>query len=202
MIAIIDYGMGNLHSVLKAFERVNAKAVITSNLEIIEKSDKLVLPGVGYFKQGMDNLKRLKLIDALNKKVISKKTPILGICLGMQLLSDFSEEGNAEGLGWTKGSTIKFNLESKFRIPHMGWNSLNIKKESKLFNGLKENDLFYFVHSYHVVPKENQNVLSITNYGNFFVSAIEKDNIFGVQFHPEKSHDSGLKIIKNFVEKI
>lgn len=202
MIVIIDYGMGNLHSVLKAFRRIGADVTISSKKEDMVKAEKLILPGVGHFKKGMENLKIRGLIEILNKKVIGEKTPILGICLGMQLFTKFSEEGNVEGLGWIDARTIKFNLGDKFRVPHMGWNNIKIEKDNKIFSNLDEEDYFYFVHSFHVNCKNKEDILSTTEYGKRFASAIQRNNIIGVQFHPEKSHDAGLKILKNFAEEI
>jgi len=201
MIVIIDYGMGNLHSVLKAFRRIGADAIVSSKGEDIQKAEKLVLPGVGHFKKGMENLEKRGLIEILNKKIIGEKTPILGICLGMQLFTKFSEEGDAGGLGWIDARTIKFNLGDKFRVPHMGWNNIKIEKDNKIFSNLNKEDYFYFVHSFHVNCKNKEDILSITEYGKKFISAIQKENIIGVQFHPEKSHDAGLEILKNFAEE-
>lgn len=198
MIAIIDYGMGNLHSVFKAFKRVGAEVIISSKIEDIKKADKLVLPGVGHFKRGMENLKNLKLIETLNQKVIKEKTPILGICLGMQLFTKFSEEGNANGLGFFNAQTLKLKPKA-LRIPHMGWNNMKIKKKHDLFSNIDNKNSFYFVHSYHVYCKNKSDILATTLYGNEFTSAIQKDNIIGVQFHPEKSHSAGLQILKNFI---
>lgn len=198
MITIIDYGMGNLHSVLKAFRRIGADVIVSSEAGDIEKAEKLVLPGVGHFKKGMENLRKMGLIEVLNRKVTWGKTPILGICLGMQLFTKFSEEGNAKGLGWIDAKTIKLNLGENFRIPHMGWNNMKIEKNNKIFSGLNKEDCFYFVHSFHVNCENKEDILGITEYGKKFVSAIQKGNIFGVQFHPEKSHDAGLEILKNF----
>jgi imidazole glycerol-phosphate synthase subunit HisH len=202
MIVIIDYGMGNLSSVLKAFKRQGVEVFVSSKIEDIERADKLVLPGVGNFKKGMENLKELEIIRALNKKVLEEKTPILGICLGMQLFTKHSEEGDSEGLGWIDAKTSRFNLGDGFKVPHMGWNNIDVKKDSNLFFDVGKEEEFYFVHSFHVDCENEEDVLSKTEYGKNFVSAFEKDNIYGTQFHPEKSHGRGLKIIKNFVEKV
>jgi len=200
MIVIIDYGMGNLRSVYKAFERINTRAEITTDIKQILKAEKIVLPGVGHFKKGMESLIKTGLAEVINKKVMIDKVPILGICLGMQLMTDFSEEGNVPGFGWIKARTKKFSFRTNgLKIPHMGWNNISIKKENKLLDGLKEEDMFYFVHSYFVSCENGDDILSKTNYGNDFVSSISKENIYGCQFHPEKSHNSGLKILKNFV---
>ncbi len=201
MIAIIDYGMGNLHSVLKAFRRINSEVFISSDVEEITKADKLVLPGVGHFKHGMEKLDENNLINPLNEMVLKLKKPILGICLGVQLFTKHSEEGDAKGLGWINAKTIKFKDEN-FKIPHMGWNNLIIKKKSKLLEGLNSENNFYFVHSYHLECKDSEDILANTVYSKEFTSVIEKENIYGTQFHPEKSHAGGLEIIKNFAFKI
>lgn len=202
MIAIIDYGMGNLRSVQKAFDRLNIQAVTTSNKNEILNSKKIILPGVGHFKHGMENLKRLDLIGLLNTQVIENKVPILGICLGMQLLTKFSAEGNCAGLGWIDAETkvFKFNSENdQLKIPHMGWNTIHVKFDNNLLRGYKIDYPYYFVHSYYV-PYTNDSGMATTQYGISFSSIIFKDNIFGTQFHPEKSHHQGLQILKNFAE--
>ena len=203
MIVIIDYGMGNLVSVLKAFRRLNIPAKISSDVHDIRQAEKLILPGVGHFKSGMQRLHELKLVDALNKKVLDEGAPILGICLGMQLFSRFSEEGDAEGLGWIDAKTVRFILDRdhrNLRVPHMGWNTIKPSSENAALKNIGSDALFYFVHSYHVVCENPADVLAASEYGIPFVSAIQKENIYGVQFHPEKSHDNGLKLLKNFVE--
>lgn len=203
MIAIVDYGMGNLRSVLQKFKRLNVEATITSNVRDIARAKQIILPGVGHFATGMKNLKAYGLIDILNKKVLEEKTPILGICLGVQLFTKYSEEGNVNGLGWIDAKTIKFDLNgSRLKVPHIGWNSITIKKNSHVFENVNQNELFYFVHSYHLVCNNVYDILAVTNYGIEFTSAVEKDNIYGTQFHPEKSHDFGTLILKNFVEKV
>jgi glutamine amidotransferase len=198
MIVLVDYGMGNINSVLKALKRIGYKAIASSKKEDIESADRLILPGVGHFKKGMENLRKLDLIEILNKKVIKEKTPILGICLGMQLLTNRSEEGCVAGFGWIKGDTVKFRIDKKFKIPHIGWNNIKIEKENPIFS--EEADQFYFAHSFHVIPKNEENILLSTDYGGKFVSGMQKENILGVQFHPEKSHESGLEIIKKFID--
>lgn len=201
MIAIINYGMGNLRSVEKAFNRIKINALITDDWNEIEKASHLILPGVGHFKTAMDKLKKYDWLDKLNETVTVKKKPILGICLGMQLMTNFSEEGYASGLGWIDAETFKFSvdLNSRLRIPHMGWNNLNIMKNSALEIANKD-DSFYFVHSYYVRCKNKNEILATTNYDNEFVSAFQKENIIGVQFHPEKSHNAGLRLLKSFSE--
>ena len=203
MMVIVDYGMGNLRSILNKLQRVDAEAIISSEVEDIEKAEKLILPGVGSFAAGMDNLEKYNLIPILTKKVIEEKVPILGICLGMQLLTRRSEEGNADGLGWIDAETKQFVFErnnTKLKIPHMGWNSIDIRSDSILLKDIPVNSTFYFVHSYHVCCNGTNSVVATTNYGYDFTSVIEKENVFGTQFHPEKSHKNGVRLLKNFVE--
>lgn len=200
-VTIVDYGMGNLFSIQKALKRINVESVVTSNLEVISTASKLLLPGVGHFKKGMESIKESGLFEVLNKSVLEDKTPILGICLGMQLMTKHSEEGDLEGMGWIEASTCKFNYNhsQKLKIPHMGWNKVLPNKKSKLFYDISEESLFYFVHSYFVSCERKEDVLATTNYTLDFDSSFEKDNIFATQFHPEKSHQSGLKVLQNFV---
>jgi imidazole glycerol-phosphate synthase subunit HisH len=199
-IVIIDYGIGNLRSVLNKFKRLNIPAEISSNPKEIKKADKLILPGVGHFSNGVKKIKEYRFWDILNQKVIEDKVPILGICLGMQLFAKHSEEGNSEGLGWLDAEAKRFKIEDKFKwkVPHIGWNSIKQHKKSILFKNVKKDSLFYFVHSYHIVCKNKNDVLTTTIYDYEFVSAVEKGNIYGTQFHPEKSHDWGAKILENF----
>ena len=205
MIVIIDYGMGNIGSILNMLIKIGAKAIISSDIADINGADKLILPGVGAFDNGMRNLENLGLLPILNKKVNQEKRPILGICLGMQLFAKNSEEGNLKGLQWIAGEVKKFkfnNTQANLKIPHIGWNSITITKQSYLFNNINQNPRFYFVHSYHLICDDQHNILAETHYGYNFVSAVHKDNIVGVQFHPEKSHKFGielLKIYKNFM---
>lgn len=199
MITIIDYGMGNLRSVQKAFERIRVTAKISSDVSEILNAEKLVLPGVGHFAQGISNLKKKGLFNTLNEAVIEKKKPILGICLGMQLMTEYSEEGNCEGFGWVNANTKRFTFKTNgLKIPHMGWNNLSIKNSDSIFRGISAENFFYFVHSYFISCKNESDILTETVYGNDFVSSFQKGNIFGCQFHPEKSHDKGLLILKNF----
>ena len=202
MIVIINYGMGNLHSVYTQCKRVGFELIISSKQSDIENADKLILPGVGHFSKGMEKLKELNLIEVLSKKVIQQETPILGICLGMQLLSKKSEEGNVTGLGWIDAETNRFSIENnqKYKIPHMGWNNVYTTNKSPIMHGISESDELYFVHSYHLECEAEDIIIGETDYCYRFVSAIQKDNIYGTQFHPEKSHASGLKILKNFLE--
>lgn len=199
-IVIIDYGMGNLRSIEKNLIRSGFTPIISYDPDVISKADKLILPGVGQFANGMKNLYDRKLVDLINNKVQKEKTPILGICLGMQLFCKSSEEGNAEGLGWLDAETVRFMVsdKQKHKIPHMGWNSIIPVKESNLLFGISSTDLFYFVHSYHIICSNKENILTSTKYDYEFTSSVVKDNIYGVQFHPEKSHKQGMQMLKNF----
>lgn len=201
MIVIVDYGMGNLRSVQKSFNAINVNAVISNDPLSLEDATKIILPGVGNFKKGISNLIHKGWIDPLNKAVIENNIPILGICLGMQLLTNFSQEGNCSGLGWIDLETVSFDIHDSFKIPHVGWNTLNNNKDSLLLTNITTQDVFYFVHSFHVKnDKNDNNILSYTDYGLRFPSVIQKRNIFGVQFHPEKSYNSGKKVLSNFIK--
>ena len=201
-VVIVDYGMGNLNSIKKAMDRLKVESIISSDPADISDSRKIILPGVGHFKKAMSNLNELNLIDALNEEVLFKKKPILGICLGMQLFAEKSEEGNCNGLGWLNAEVVKFATsdKSRYKVPHMGWNQIFIKKKSLLMNNISELSEFYFVHSYHIKLGDKSDLLNETRFDCNFTSAIEKENIFGVQYHPEKSHDVGLSLLKNFIE--
>jgi glutamine amidotransferase len=203
-IVIVDYGMGNLFSVKKKLYRLKKDCIISSDPKMISQADKLILPGVGHFKKAMENMGSLKLIDALNHAVMINKKPVLGICLGMQIMADFSEEGNCKGLGWVSAEVKRFNIKDKLKhkVPHTGWNNIIMKKESLILKDVPKNSEFYFVHSYHLIAKNHEDILCETDYEYTFCSAIEKNNIFGVQFHPEKSHLSGEKLISNFLNII
>lgn len=201
MITIIDYNMGNVGSIKNMLKKVGTPSIITRDKVLIEKAEKLILPGVGAFDKGMDNLKEFNLIDLLNYKVKEEKTPILGICLGMQLLCRRSEEGKELGLGWIAADTIKFQFDKTKkirRIPHMGWNNIQAKKESILLQEMPDEPRFYFVHSYHVVCDEQTDILATSKYGFEVTAAVEKGNVYGAQFHPEKSHKFGKKLLENF----
>ncbi|OIO37307.1 MAG: imidazole glycerol phosphate synthase subunit HisH [Candidatus Omnitrophica bacterium CG1_02_49_10] len=205
MIAVVDYGMGNLRSVQKALESQGADARILSSPESIKEADKIVFPGVGSFGEAMNELRIRGLISAITGS-IERGKPFLGLCLGLQLLFDASEEGgNTTGLGIVKGRVRRF--DNSLKVPHMGWNGVKIKNQKSkikiggcpLFKGLDDEAYLYFVHSYYVEPEDENIVAARTEYGVDFVSAIWKDNIFATQFHPEKSQEVGLKILKNFV---
>ena len=199
MIAVVDYGLGNLHSVSKALEANNIKVKVTNNPSDISDAKAIVLPGVGAFLKGMENLKNLNLLEVIIEN-IEKGKPFLGICLGLQLLFTRSFEHKlSKGMGIFEGEVVKFLKSPK--IPHIGWNRLNLRKNSKIFEGIPPDVYFYFVHSYYVRPKEDV-VLATTFYGEEFPSAVAKDNIFGVQFHPEKSGKWGLKFLSNFVRLV
>ena len=169
-----------------------------SAAEEIRAADKIILPGVGHFGNAMQNLTNSGLIDILNQVVLEKRTPILGICLGMELMAKRSEEGNVPGLGWLDAEAVRFDIDEK--VPHMGWNQISGKKVSRLMDGIEEDSEFYFAHSYHLRLNDPLDELTETHYGTAFPSAIESENIFGVQFHPEKSHDAGARLLKNFAD--
>jgi len=203
MITIIDYEIGNLASIRNMLRKIGYDSVISSDINDIVKADKLILPGVGSFEYGMKKLKSMSYFSLLEKRVLVDKVPILGVCLGAQLLLDSSEEGGeSKGLGWISGRVIKFDekkLSGDEKIPHMGWNRVKGLKESKLLKGLDINSRFYFVHSYHMICTNSDDMLLETNHGYSFVSGVERDNILGVQFHPEKSHKFGMKLYDNFI---
>lgn len=200
MISIIDYGVGNLKSIQKAIELTGSKAVITSDWQVVSKARGMVLPGVGAFGPAMKIIKKNKIDFVFNEFVMSGK-PVLGICLGMQLLFSLSEEGGInEGLGYFKGSVKKFSSAPGLKIPQMGWNTVEYQNgASSIFNGIKNNSFFYFVHSYVCFPEDKKIIKGTTDYGISFASFVEKNGVSGVQFHPEKSGTDGLKIIRNFI---
>lgn len=203
MIIIVDYKMGNIGSVVNMLKKIGVKSKLSANPEEILCAEKLLLPGVGSFDSGMRNLQDAGLIEVLNKRVLIDRIPILGICLGMQLLMDNSEEGSLAGLGWINGEVKRFDFgldDRNLKVPHMGWNIVNPKETHTLFKDFEPEGRFYFVHSYYAKCKYDENILGVTNYGYEFTSCIRKENIFGAQFHPEKSHKFGMKILKNFAE--
>ena len=197
MIVIIDYKCGNIASVENIIKKAGSNAIISSDPEIISRASKLILPGVGSFDYGMNQLKEMCLIDVIKEHVIKGKY-ILGICLGMQLLGNGSDEGKCKGLSLIDADILKFQFEEKLPIPHMGWNKVTVKKENVLLND-KEFNKFYFVHSYHMICNNHDDILCTTDYGVNVVAAVQKNNILGVQFHPEKSHKYGLNLVKRFI---
>lgn len=200
-IVIIDYGMGNVGSILNMYKRIGLTDVqMSGEPEVIQKADKLILPGVGAFDHGMMHLKESGLIEVLNDKVLNKKTFVLGICLGMQLLTKKSEEGVEAGLGWIDAETVKFSFHnSQLKIPHMGWDYIQVKRANPLIEqqGAKR---FYFVHSYYVQCRQEADVLATADYGCEFTCAVQRENIYGTQFHPEKSHKFGMQVLENFAK--
>jgi glutamine amidotransferase len=206
MIAVVDYGAGNVRSVVNAFEAIGQSPVLTNDPEILGKSSGIVLPGVGAFGDCMKILRRLNLVEPLTDLVLRQKKPYLGICLGMQFLAEeSSEQGHHKGLGWIRGRVeLLTSNDKRFRIPHMGWNDIHINKRFPFFEGLGDSPVFYFVHSYHlVVNEEDVDIVAATCWhGATVTAAVQKDNIFGTQFHPEKSQESGLKVLKNFLKTI
>jgi len=200
-IVIVDYGMGNIFSVAKRFRTAGADVSIAQTHSDILQADKLILPGVGHFGKAMDNLKKKELIAPLNEFVLEHQKPILGICLGMQLMTKSSQEGDSEGLHWFDATVHKFEFKDtlNYKVPHIGWNSVQINHPHPLMKGVAAEDLFYFVHSYYVRATE-KDALNSTLYHDSFTSAIAKDHIMGVQYHPEKSHDSGMKLLTNFIQ--
>jgi len=200
MIGIIDYGMGNLGSVKRKLDRIGVPSVITSSPDEIRSADKLILPGVGHFGNAVNEIRSRGLWDILSNEVLTIKKPILGICLGMQLMAKCSEEGNVEGFGWIDAEVVRFNVQNtlKFKVPHIGWNRVLVKKPGLLFNEVNLLQGFYFVHSYHLKCKVAEDILNESEYEYAFVSAIQRDNIWGVQYHPEKSHEAGEQLLRNF----
>ena len=198
MIAIIDYDAGNIKSVAKALEYLGEVPVVTRDKEILRKADKVILPGVGSFGDAMHKLYEYDLVGVI-KEIIQNKTPFLGICLGLQLLFDSSEESpGVKGLGILKGKIVRFSEENNLKIPHIGWNSLSYPKKGILFEGIAENSYVYFVHSYYLQAEEDV-VVATSEYGNLIHASVEKDNLFACQFHPEKSSEVGLAILRNFI---
>jgi glutamine amidotransferase len=201
MVVVVDYGMGNLRSVSKAFEACGADVTVSSKPEDLKKAERIVLPGVGAFGDSMANLKKRGLIEPLCEEILVGKKPYFGICLGMQILADSGEEkGTHQGLGWLPGKTVMFQLaDPELKVPHIGWNDIRIVKDGPLWNELGKKLDFYFVHSFHFVPTNRADVAAVCNYGGDFTAAVQHENIFATQFHPEKSQESGLRIIRNFL---
>ena len=203
MVAIIDYGLGNLRSVAGAVKKAGYDPLISNKKDVLDSAEKLILPGVGAYGDGMKNLDRLGLVNQLDRLVMREKKPILGICLGSQLMAEHSEEfGRHKGLGWIKGSVVRIDTkDTGLRVPHVGWNDLIQTKDSVLFEGVPENALFYYVHSFHTVCRDIDMVIGECEYGTRFIAAFHRENIYATQFHPEKSQLYGMKVLKNFLEK-
>ncbi len=202
MISVIDYGVCNLGSMLNMLRKVGAEAQLVSTAAELERADKFVLPGVGAFDHGMAALKERGLADALRKRVVHDKVPLLGVCLGMQMLGRRSEEGGTEGLGLIDAEVRRFRFapDSKMKVPHMGWNLLAQRRDGPLLRELAARSRYYFCHSYHLVCADPGDVLATADYGGEFVAALQHDNVYGVQFHPEKSHRFGMALLHNFAE--
>ena len=202
VIAIVDYGMGNVGAIHNMFRRIGVESVVTDSVDNIRAADQLILPGVGAFDAGMERINSSGLRDVLDEKVIQGQTPVLGICLGMQLLCTHSEEGDLPGLGWLDAATVRFSIsdveQPKRKIPHMGWNSVSAATDSPLFAGFEADPRFYFVHSFHVVCEQAEDIAGTVTYGTTVTAAVRKNHIFGVQFHPEKSHKYGMNLLRSF----
>ena len=203
MIAIIDYGLGNLGSISNMLKVIGEKSIITSDPEKIQRADKLILPGVGAFDAGMTQLSERGLVSVLREETLQKGKPILGICLGMQLLGRKSEEGTLPGLGLIPFDNIRFRIDptSGLKVPHMGWDVVRFEKSCPLLEGIEGTQRYYFVHSYHAVCDAPENCLMTCDYGYEFTAAVVKDNMMGVQFHPEKSHNFGMRLLENFARR-
>jgi glutamine amidotransferase len=203
VIVVVDCGMGNLQSVVRALQRVGADVVVSSAVEVVEAADKIVLPGVGSLAQGMDSLARRRLLPVLTHKVVATHTPVLGICLGHQMLVHWGEEGAAPALGWIDGASQHLRgsaAEPGLKVPHLGWNTLTVRRDCPLLRGVAADACFYFAHSYGVQCNDRSAIAATTHYGSDFVSVLHREHIFGTQFHPEKSQANGLTVLRNFVE--
>lgn len=200
MIVIVDYGMGNLGSIVNMFKKIGVKAIISGDPEVIVTAPKLLLPGVGSFDRAMERILELNLKPVLDEQVLVVKKPILGICLGMQLLTRGSEEGKLPGLGWVAADTLRFPNLPNLRVPHMGWNVVRTITPSPLTKNLPVDSRFYFVHSYRVHVDDERNSILKCEYGVSFDAAVQQDNIYGAQFHPEKSHRFGMHLLRNFAD--
>lgn len=200
-VAIINYGMGNVASVQKALNKIGYESTVTNDHNEIKKSNIILLPGVGSFSKGMENLHKLHLIELLNEEVIKKNKPFIGICLGMQLLATYGNEPvKSEGLGWIRGDVVNIESDNGLRIPHLGWNSVNVKNKVDFYNEFNKKD-FYFIHSYHFRASKPEEVTLTVTYGNELVAGIQKRNIYGLQFHPEKSQKVGIKLLKKILDQ-
>ncbi len=205
MIVIVDYGVGNLGSIINMLKKVGVKAVASSEPDVLQQAEKLILPGIGAFDAGMNKLNECGLVPLLNYLALEKKVPFLGLCLGLQLMTKRSEEGRAPGLGWLDAETVRFKFgaeQTHLKVPHMGWNTIDVCQPHPLFTDLESPSRFYFVHSYYVRSHDSEAVLAETDYGFRFHSILGKGNIMGAQFHPEKSHKYGMRLLKNFAEAV
>jgi imidazole glycerol-phosphate synthase subunit HisH len=203
MITIIDYGLGNIRAFVNVYERLNIKTKVAHNADEIRGATKIILPGVGAFDYAMKQLNASGMRDELDNKVLAEKIPVIGICVGMQILANSSEEGILPGLGWIDGEVKLFDtakIPHKTRLPHMGWNNINPVNGNDLLNGLDAQSRFYFLHSYYFVCHKEKEIISTTEYGISYASAINRENIFGIQFHPEKSHSNGIQLLHNFAK--
>ena len=202
-ITIVDYGMGNIHSLQKKVKQLGSTSVISSDYRVIARASKIILPGIGHFGMAMENIKQLNLVEVLHETVTAKKVPTLGICLGMQLMATKSEEGDRPGLGWFDAEVVRLKVKDpyKYKIPHIGWNTIHINNsQNPLMHGIAQHSEFYFMHGYEVKLKKQEEALSYTNYESEFTSAICRENIYGVQYHPEKSHEAGQTLFRNFIK--
>jgi glutamine amidotransferase len=205
MIVIVDYGVGNLGSIVNMLKKVGTATQASSDPDVLCKAEKLILPGVGAFDPGMNKLNEFGLVPLLNELVLEKKVPVIGLCLGMQLMTNGSEEGHQPGLGWIDADTVRFKFgpeNAHLKIPHMGWNTLEVCRAHPLVASLEAESRFYFVHSYHIVCKDETDVVAYTDYGYPLAAIIGKGNVMGAQFHPEKSHKYGMQLLKNFAELV
>ena len=205
MIAMVDYGTGNVGSLGNMLHKIGQTATLASTPEVLERADAILLPGVGAFDRGMGNLQASGLLETLTRRVQGDGVPVLGICLGMQLLARSSEEGTLPGLGWIDAVCQKITFppeDRQHKVPHMGWNAVQPRSGENLFSDMEPGALFYFVHSYHVVCADSEDVLGVSEYGGAFTSAVRRGNIFGVQFHPEKSLRFGMRLLRNFCEGV
>ena len=201
MVTIVNYGSGNIKAITNIYQILDIPFSIATKPSELEDVEKIILPGVGSFDYCMNKLNKSGLREVLNRKVIEDKTPVLGICIGLHIMASESEEGNLPGLGWIDGYVKKFDeskLVFKPKLPHMGWNSIQVKTIPELFKGVNQEHGFYFIHSYYIEVKNKEDIMTITNYENDFVSGINRSNIYAVQFHPEKSHSNGIELLKNF----
>lgn len=201
-VVIVDYGLGNLSSVARGLERARADFLVSSDASDIEHSSKLILAGVGHFGRAMAALRERGLLGSLETSVLRDRKPVLGICLGMELMARSSEEGNVAGLGWLDAEAVRFNISDrlKHKVPHIAWNRVRVAKNSRLMNGIPDAAEFYFLHSYYLKVADETVTVSESSHETVFPAVVEKNNIFGVQFHPEKSREAGLKVLRNFVE--